>query len=188
MVFRVVEIGVALWYVVLSSQFMNKFDRTKYLTFLLIFTTLCIVKVPLCLVELYQTRTTVDSQSQKDHNGLAPCKITICISVFASIYVFVFLFSPWRHVPHQNESKGEPSKDASQSRESSASRGEDSEELECWICYDTDRYNTLVSVFVFVFVFSVGSSMILTGRPLWYLYLYLVLDLLWILWCYDTDR
>merc|ERR1719209_2704501 len=42
-------------------------------------------------------------------------------------------------VLHHNESKGEPSKDASQSRESSASRGEDSEELECWICYDTDR-------------------------------------------------
>ena len=93
-VFRVVEIGVALWYVVLSSQFMNKFDRTKYLTFLLIFTTLCIVKVPLCLVELYQTRTTVDSQSQEDYHSLAPCKITICISVFVSIYVFVFLFSP----------------------------------------------------------------------------------------------
>ena len=39
----------------------------------------------------------------------------------------------------QNESKDEPTKDPSQSRESSASRGDDSEELECWICYDTDR-------------------------------------------------
>ena len=101
--------------------------------------TLYILKVPLCLVELYQTRTTVDSQSQEDHNSLAPCKIAICICVFVYIYVFVFLFSPDNIFQYQNESKGEPSKDASQSRESSASRGEDSEELECWICYDTDR-------------------------------------------------
>jgi len=40
---------------------------------------------------------------------------------------------------HNDNAKGEPTKDSSQSRESSASRGDDSEELECWICYDTDR-------------------------------------------------
>ena len=85
-VFRVVEIGVALWYVALSSQIVNKFDQKNNLTFLLIFMTLCILKVPLCPVELYQTRTTLDSQSQEDHNSLAPCKIAICI-----LFVYLYL-------------------------------------------------------------------------------------------------
>ena len=141
-VFRVVEIGVALWYVVLSSQFMNKFDRTKYLTFLLIFTTLCIVKVPLCLVELYQTRTTVDSQSQEDHNGLAQCKIAICICVFSSIYVFVFLFSSDDMFHNRMSQKGNQAR----TRVSLVSLPLQGEKIRrSW---------------------SVGSAMILTGRTL----------------------
>merc|ERR1711936_483654 len=40
---------------------------------------------------------------------------------------------------HSDSNRGEKSTDSSVSRDSSASRSDDSESLECWICYDNDR-------------------------------------------------
>ena len=127
--------------------------------------TLCILKVPLCTVELYQTRTTVDSQSQEDHNSLAPCKIAICICVFVFIYVFVFLFSSDYISNIRMSRKGNQAR----TRVSLASLPLREEKI---------RRSS-----------SVGSAMILTGRPIWDLYL--VLYPLWCgkgtFFCYGTD-
>ena len=92
-------------------------------------------KVSLCPLELHQTRATVDPESKEDHHCPSPCETSLMFmmldlrhlhldiidmtSVNGSDLVSSLSFS----TSLQNDNaKGEPTKDSSQSRESSASR------------------------------------------------------------------